>query len=134
MFFYVHSYVVPKKDGDFGRIEEIHTPLLSSHEWPTPDPWILFSLTTKMFNDVLALLKYNRASRLVHLHWTFPIHEFAYIFCDLTCNETYTMYTCKGVSGEELLNLFGEGWWDVIEGMFKEEPYKCNVVPSTVSF
>ena len=77
IFFYSHNYAVPKEDGGFGCLEEIPLPLLSSQEWPTPDAWTVISLKTKMANDILALLKYTQASRLVGLHWAFPIHVFA---------------------------------------------------------
>ena len=129
ILFYSHNYVVPKQDGGFGCLEEIPLPLLSSQEWPTPDAWTVISLKTKMDNDILASLKY----RVVRLHWACPIHVFAQMFNGMNCKETPAMFACKSANAQELVDLFGDGW-DMVEGVLKDENFKCNVVISSVSF
>ena len=133
IFFYSHNYSVPREDGGYGCLEEIPLPLLSSQEWPTPDAWTVISLKTRMANDILASLKYTQASKSVRLNWACPIHVFACMFHAMNCHETPTMYVCKGASAQELSDLFGDGW-DIVEGVLKDEHFKCNVVSTSISF
>ena len=86
-----------------------------------------------MANDILASLKYIQASKSVHLNWACLIHLFAQMFHAMICHETPTMYVCKSASAQELSDLFEDGW-DIVEGVLKDEHFKCNVVTTSIFF
>ena len=43
------------------------------------------------------------------------------------------MYVCKSASAQELSDLFRDDW-DIVEGVLKDEHFKCNVVTTSISF
>lgn len=133
IFFFSHSYVIPSRDGGFGKLEFIPCPPLSSLEWPIPDTWSVISLKTKMASDIHTSLKYSKASRTGGLSWFFPIHIFAHMFHAIPCTNTPKMFICKRVDGVQMQSLLGDNW-DVMEGVHKNDMFRCKVVESSVSF
>ena len=79
IFFFSHSYLVPKKVGLFGKLEEIPKPPFCSLEWPRPDAWTILCLKSKMVHDIKTSLKFSKASRSLGLNWFCPIHVFVYL-------------------------------------------------------
>ena len=51
----------------------------------------------------------------------------------MNCKETPAMFACKSANAQELADLFGDGW-DMVEGVLKDENFKCNVVISSARF
>jgi hypothetical protein len=133
IFFFTHTYVVPKKAGFFGKLEEIPTPPLFGNEWPKPDVFSVMALRSKMTFDIKGALKFSKASRSVGLSWFCPMHIFAHIFKGLTVIHARTMYICREVGEDEMNGMLGNRW-DIVEGVHQNDVFRCNVVPSTVTF
>ena len=133
IFFFSHSYLVPKKVGLFGKLEEIPNPPLNSPEWPKPDAWTILCLKCKMVHDIKTSLKFSKASRSVGLNWFCPMHVFVHMFNFMPVHQTKSMYICKELGSELMQGLLGEDW-DINEGSHQGDVYRCNVVDSSVTF
>ena len=132
IFFFSHSYQVPKTSEGYGKLEAIETPSFHSLEWPVPDDWSLLSFKQNMVSNIQASLKFAKASRSVGLSWYCPIHVFVHLFRTLPIKPKPTMFLCKDVTYEILDTLLGEGW-GVVEGVHDGDTYRCNVGKSGIS-
>ena len=132
IFFYSHTYIIPRHDGGYGKLEPIPSPSLQSSEWPKPDVWSVMALKHKIVSDIHASLKFGKASRSVGLSWCCPIHVFVHMFCTFPFTQAPTMFVCKEVDHEALDFLLGDKW-DSVEGMHDGDIYRCNIAHSRIS-
>ena len=133
IYFYQHSYTVPKHDGGFGTLEIIASPSLSSIEWPAPDRLSITLMKSKMLADIRGSMKYTKPTHSVGISWICPLHIFVAIFDGFTLLKTPTMFVCKKVEAENMVCLFGEQW-STVEGEHNNDIFMCNVIESTISF
>jgi hypothetical protein len=126
IFFYSHSYRIPKNSEGYGKLEVVETPSLSSLEWPEPDKWSVLSFKQNMVSNIQSSLKFGKASRSVGLSWYCPIHVFVHLFRALPLKQTPTMFVCKDVEFADLDSLLGESW-GFVDGVHDGDRFRCNV-------
>ena len=131
-FLYSHTYIIPRHDGGYGKLEPIPSPSLQSSEWPEPDVWSLMALKHKIVLDIQSSLKYGKASRSVGLSWCCPIHVFVHMFRTMPFTQSPTMFVCKEIVFEALDSLLGEKW-NIVEGVHDGDFYRCKVAQSGIS-
>lgn len=126
VFFFSHTYIVPKKAGDYGKLEPLPPPPLHSLEWPKPDAWSVLALKHKISADICSSMKFGTACKSVGLSWCCPIHVFVHIFHHLPLHQTTTMFLCKEVEFHLFEALLGEKC-GIVEGLHNGDTYRCNI-------
>ena len=133
IFFYDSLYVLPTGHLQYGKLQQLPPPALSSIEWPRLNPDIAASYKLRFTCDIHNAMKASTGAKGVHLSWLLPISSFVHFFASCTgLKKTKFTYTCKDLDQEWLDTTLGPDW--DTKTSYGKETVQCIVTLQDVVF
>lgn len=132
LFVYFAKYHVPSREGDYGMLEYIPVPCLSSIDWRVPDQATISSFKAKLSEDIQKAMTPGRISRRIRIQWFFPIHVFAACFKSMELHKTKTMWLNRRLPEGEMDLVLGDVW-KVKESFHLGDIIRCKASPNSLS-
>lgn len=125
IYLYEHKYIVPTNETDYGTLERIPSPTLSSlSEWELLDLQTIQSFKHKVIQDIHKAMMFGRISKRLKLSWFIPLHIFTACFNKIHMQRTKTMWLCRRIQSQDLDAILGDEW-KVKEGVHKGDSIRC---------
>ena len=133
IFFYDSLYILPTSQHQYGKLQQLPPPALSSIECPCLNPDIAASYKLKFSCDIQNAMKASTGAKGVHLSQLLPISSFVHFFAScIGLKKTKFTYTCKDVDQDWLDTTLGPNW--DIKTSHGKETMQCIVTLQDVVF
>ena len=133
IFFYDSLYILPTSQHQYGKLQQLPPPTLSSIEWPRLNPDIAASYKRRFVCDIQNAMNASTGAKGVHLSWLLPISCFVHFFASCTgLKKTKFTYTCKDFDQEWLDTTLGLDW--DTKTSYGKETVQCIVTLQDVVF